>query len=168
MKPIDGFGGDADRRVKAEGDDRAAHVVVDCFGDPDHRHPFFGKAVGDFQAAISADCHQGIEAQAPEIIQYPVGQVALDNVTDLVGHRHHEWVALVGGAEDRAANAGNAVHFLRGEADDLVGVQQAGITAPDAVDLPLPIVGSHGNRLDDRVQAGCIATAGVDTDFHAF
>ncbi len=167
VQTVDRLGGDADRRIETEGDDGAPHVVVDGLGHADHRHAFFGEAVGDLQATVAADGHQRIEAQPAEVVHHLVRQIALFPFAGRVADRHHEGVSLIGGPQDGATDAGDAVHLLRCQVDDLIGVQQAGIATFDAVNFPLPIVGGHGDRLDDGVQARRVATAGIDADLHS-
>jgi len=80
--------------------------------------------------------------------------------------RRHEGIAAVGGAEDGAAEMGDAPHLGRPEGNDFIVTQQAVEPAPDADALP-PAVdrGEHGSS-DDGVETRRVAAAGGDRDLH--
>ena len=61
VQPIDGVGGEGDRRVEAETVGRADDVVVDGLRDADERDAAFAELVGDGERAVAADDDQRVE-----------------------------------------------------------------------------------------------------------
>src|SRR6187455_2609472 len=61
VQPIDGVGGEADRRIEAEAAGRADDVIVDRLGYADQRNALLVELVGDGQRAVTADADEGIE-----------------------------------------------------------------------------------------------------------
>ena len=84
-----------------------------------------------------------------------------------VGDDVAEWIAPVGGAEDGAAEVGDAADVLGAEAHHTVEGEQSFVAALDPVDLPAPVVGGQHHRADDGIESGGVAAAGVDGDTHA-
>jgi hypothetical protein len=77
-------------------------------------------------------------------------------------------VALVDGAQDRPAQVGDAADLVARQVDETFRFlfEQAVIAAPDAGDLPASAEARQRDGTNDGVQAGSIASAGVDQDVH--
>ena len=78
-----------------------------------------------------------------------------------------ERVAAVGGAEDGAAEVGDAADGGGIQRHDPVVAEQAAEPAPDAVALPAALVRGEHHGPDDGVEPGGVAAAGGDGDAHA-
>src|SRR6185503_4296504 len=80
-----------------------------------------------------------------------------------------ERVTLVDGAEDRAAEVGDAAHLVARQVDqaDVRWFQQSVIAAADAGDLPAAPQPGERDGANDSVQAGSVAPAGIYKDVHA-
>ncbi len=166
MQAVNGLGGDADRRIEPEGNDGPPHVVVDGFWNTYHRHPLGGKAVSNIQTPIPTDGNKCIKAKTTEVFHDPVRQIARFPFSRRIADRHIKGVALVGCSQNSAADTGNAVDLFRSQIDYIISIQKAGIAAFNAVNLPLSVVGCHGDRLNDSVQSRSVTAAGIDADFH--
>ncbi|NJO35970.1 MAG: alpha/beta hydrolase [Rhodospirillales bacterium] len=97
---IEGVGRRLDRRLETDRQLGEAEVVVDGLGDADQLDATAGgKFAQDLQAAVAADADERIELQLAIALDHLV--CAVDEAA--VGHREGEGIALVGGAEDGAA-----------------------------------------------------------------
>ena len=95
-----------------------------------------------------------------------VGAVHLDVLARRIPHDPAEWIAAVGGAENRAAEVGDAADLVGGEGHDTVVPEQPAEAAANAVGLPAPGMRAEHNGPDDCVEAGGVAAAGGDGDPH--
>ena len=167
VQAVDGLGGDRHGRVEAERRLRVRQIVVDRLGHADDGHALREEAARDAERAVAAD---GDER---------VGLHLLEPLHDLIGdvHRHLlavarddelERVALVDGAEDRAAEVGDAAHLVARQLDEARArwLEQAVVAALDPRDLPPPSQPGQRDGSDDGVETRGVAAAGVDEDVH--
>src|SRR5690606_2634942 len=77
-----------------------------------------------------------------------------------------EGVAAIGGAEDGAAEVGDAAHLVGAERHQTGAVVESVVAAPDADTRPTAIVGGQHDRPDHRVEAGSIPAASRDGYAH--
>ena len=152
--------------VEAEGALGAAHVVVDRLRYADYRKPFAPELVGDLKAAVPADGDEGVEAAGLEGGHQIVRPVDLHLVAVLVPADVAEGIAAVGGAEDGAAQVGDAANFGRAQRNDAVEGEQALVASLDAVGPPATMMGGQHDGADDRVEARCVAPTGGDRNPH--
>ena len=135
-------------------------------GTPTTGSPFFQQVVRDLQAAVAADGDQRVEAAGAERRDQVVGAVHLGRGPSGCGVGPAERIAPVGGAEDGAAEMGDAADVRRGERHDAVVAEQAAVAALDAVALPAALVGGEHHGPDDGVESRGVAAAGGDGDTH--
>src|SRR5574341_149717 len=160
------FGGGSDGRVEPEGGHGAADVVVDGLGDADDGDALRHQPPGEAERPVAADGDEHVEPVGAERRDELVGTVSLS--PGAVGGLFPpaEGVAAVGGAEDSAAEMGDAADFAGAEGDDFVAAEQAVEAAPDAGHLPSPVHGGEDGPADDGVEARRIPAAGGDGDLH--
>ena len=155
VQPVDGLGGDLQRRVVAERDVGAVDVVVDGLRNADHRDVLLRQPVRRRQRALAADRDQHVDA------------VVLQRLLDLV-----EAGAQLVGVDASGAQHGAAlgeqpiVAVVVGQLDAPVLEQ----TAP-AVEEPddrraVPDVGRPHDGPDHGIQARTVAAAGEHSDPH--
>ena len=110
VQPIDRLGGDGDGGVEAERRLRARQVVVDRLRHADDRHALLEEPARDAERAVAADRDQRVDADLAEPAHDLVGDVDGHLLAVALGDEL-ERVALVDGAEDRAAEVGDAAHL---------------------------------------------------------
>ena len=76
-----------------------------------------------------------------------------------------KWIPAIGGANDRSPQMRDAAHLVAGEVDQsaihiLLGHQQSIVAVADAVHFPTAPDASNYRCADDRIQPGCVTTAG--------
>ena len=163
---VDRLGGGADGGIEAEGLLGALHVVVDRLGHADHGQSLPGQVPRDLHAAVAANGDERVESARAERRDQLVGAVGLPARPIGVGDDVAEWIALVGGAEDGAAEMHDAADVLGSEAHHAVEREQPFVTALDPVYLPAPVMGGEHDGPDDGIESGGVAAAGIDGDTH--
>ena len=164
LQVIKGVGRDLDRGRVTERDLGMAEVVVDGLGDADQvEAALLGQAAQDRQGPVAADADERVQAEHA---------VALDHLgravpAAAVRHGVIEGVALVGGAEDGAADAqqlpGEQVEIERLRLDR-AREQPMGALA-DADHFPaVTLDGAENHGAQHRVEARAVAAAGQDSD----
>ena len=66
----------------------------------------------DAQAAVAADDDEGIDSRLAKSLDQLVGAIELDRIAVLIDRRPFEGIATVGGAEDGAAQMGDAANLV--------------------------------------------------------
>ncbi len=169
VQAVQALGGERHGGVEAERGEGLVQVVVDGLGHPHHPQPLLRQGVGDGQGAVAAHRDQGVQFPPGEEFQDLVGAVHLPH--GAVGHAQGEaqGIAPVGGAQDGAAQVGDAPHPVPGEADHaavLVALREEDAVEPfpDAVAFPAPVHGGQHHGADDGVQPRGVSPAGADGD----
>jgi hypothetical protein len=137
-------------------------------GTPTTRSPS-GQRVGDGERAVAADGHQGVEFLHREVLQDLVRAVHVLDAAVRHLHREVQRIALVRGAQDGAAQVGDAAHPVAGEAEHAavgvaLGEQDAVEAVANAVALPAAVDRGHDDGADDGVEARGVAPAGAHGD----
>ena len=163
---VDSLGGSLHGGVEPEGGLGAADVVVDRLGDADERDAFIEEVAGDAQRAVAPDGDQRADAVGAERAHQLLGAVVLD--PGAVGQplAPMERIAAVGGAEDGAAEVGDAADFGRTERDELLLPEEAVVAFADADAFPAAVHGREDGPADDGVEPRRVAAAGRDGDLH--
>ena len=152
-------GGAGDGGIEAEGEGGGFEVVVNGLGHADDGDAVFEELLRGAQRAVAAHDHQGAQAELLEIGLGLVEDFARDAVALAVAGLGGK-AALVGRAQDRAADEEQRVHFLVVERPVAQRFEQALEAVEKADGVPAPFGGTLDDRPDDRVQAGTIAAAG--------
>jgi hypothetical protein len=166
VQAVQAFGGKGHGGVEAESGEGLVQVVVDGLGHADHPQALLVQRVGNRQRAVAADGDQRIELLHRKVVEdFPRAVHVLGSA---VGHLHREMqrVALVGGAQDGAAQVGDTTHPVLGEAEHpalgvALGEQDAVEAVPDAITLPAPVDRGNDDRADHRIETGGVAPAGA-------
>jgi len=169
VEPVDALGGERDRGVEAERDDRLVQVVVDGLGHPDDFEPLADQLHRDGQRTVAADGHQGVDLLPAEVVDDLAGAVHLVELTVGARNRVLGGIAPVGGAQDRAAQVGDPAHRVGGQPDHaavrvLLRTENAVVAVTDAPHLPAAVERGDDRRADHRVETGRVAAARVDGD----
>src|ERR1043166_3260360 len=182
---VERVGRRADRGVEAEGGFGAGHVVVNGLGHADDGDPLAEEPVRDGQAPVAAYRHEGVEMVLVEGVDQVLGAVFLDDPAVAVQGGPVERVAAIGGAEDGAAQVGDAAHLVGPQAfQPLAGAappalrpgpplpapalpgEEPVIAAMNAQCLPAALGGGEHDGADHGVEAGGVTAAGGDRDSH--
>jgi hypothetical protein len=117
----------------------------------------------------TAESHQRIQLLAGKELEDFIGAIHFPH--GAIGHLDGELqgIALVGGAQNGAAQVGNAAHPLAREwHHTALGI---GLRLQDAIEavaqahaFPAAVGGGRDGRADDRIEAGRITSAGADGD----
>lgn len=165
MDTVEGFGGNMDSRLEAEGDVGAIQIVVDCFGDADAVEAFIGDRLGDRHGAVAADDDECFDFSDFEMGDADIGEVFIDDVAVFVlAHRVSLGVGSVVGPEDGAAHGEDVGDIIDREQPDSV-FDESEEPVFDAVDFDAAVDGVFDDRADDGVEPGAIAAAGEYGDF---
>jgi hypothetical protein len=160
-EPVEGVGRERDGRVEAEGDRRARDVVVDRLRDADHGDAGVVQLLGYRQRAVAADDHERPQAELVEVALGLGDDSRIDLARLAVAHLGSE-PAAVAGAEDRAAEEQEAVHFVGIEHARAHRVEKALKAAQEPEGRPAILCCRNHDGADDSVQAGAVAPAGQD------
>ena len=167
VQAVQAFGGKRHGGVKAKGGEGFVQVVVNRLGHAHHAQAFVVQRIGNGERAVATHRHQRINALALEIAQDVIGAVHFFDTAVFLRHRKAERVALVGGAQNGAAQVGNAAHIVAGEGAHpavrvALGLQDAVEAVADAHTFPSAQGGGQHRGADHRVESGGVAAAGVD------
>ena len=165
VQPVDGFGGDPHRRVEAEGDVGAGHVVVDRLGQGQDLDADILELEGVAHGAVAAEDNQGLEI------------VLIDDITHQRPHVHPSPIAHLhlvdlgpAGPEDRASPGEDAGEGIGVEPDETV-LHQPEEPVVEADDVhSVGTLGGLAHRPDGGVQTGAVAAGGEypDASRHRF
>src|SRR5690606_13128762 len=122
--------------------------------------PLEREPVRDLQAPIAADRDQRLESARVEGAAQVVGAVVLVFRALFVEADVAKRVAPVGGAEDGAAQVGDAADLVGPELHDALEAQQALEPALDPVGAPPALVRREHHRANHGIEAGGVAPAG--------
>ena len=162
VQAIECFRGGADGGVEPERQLGAEDIVVDGLGHADHGQSLERQVVGNLETAIAPDGDQRIEPRCMERGDQIVGAVALVLRTGLVAADVAERIAPVGGAENGAADMGDAAHFGGTERHHAVETQEPFEPALDAVGPPAPMLSGEHDRTDHGIETRRVPAAGRD------
>src|SRR5258707_4586659 len=139
MDLVDRVGGGGHRGIEPERGDSPADIVVDRLGYADDGNAFGHQLEGDAEGAVAADRDERVEAQCMKCGDKLIGPVAF--VPGTVGTLTPplEGIAAISGAENGAAEVGDASHLGRAEWHDFIVAEQAVEPAPDADALPAAV-----------------------------
>ena len=87
----------------AEGVVRTHQIVIDCFGDANHRHSSFKKLVTQLQGSIPSHHKQAVQTEASEIFDRLLGIILSCQVAVFVELTVFEGIAFIGGPENGSA-----------------------------------------------------------------
>lgn len=161
---VEGFGGDGDGGLEAEGDVGAEQVVVDGLGHTDAVDASVGEGLCGRHGAVASDADQGLDAVELEVCHADVGEVFEEEIAVgpgadgvLLG------VGLVGRAEDGAAHGEDVGDVVGLEGSDAV-FDESEEAVLDAEDFHAVEDGVLGDGADDGVETGAVTPAREDAD----
>ncbi len=166
-EPVDALGGEADGGVEPERRRGLVEVVVDRLRHADHPQPVAEQMMPDGERAVTADRDEGVDPGLVEATEQLVGAIDLDPRTVVLLDGVRRRVALVGRADDGAAEVRDPAHGLATELDEsvavvVVGKEQAVEAVADSDHVPPAVECRQRHRTDHRVQPRRIAAAGAD------
>ena len=159
-EPVERVGGAGHRGIEAEGQDRGLQVVINGLGHADDRDALLEELLGDAQGSITADAHQGAQAQLPD--------VSTGRGQDFAGDAGGFAVAGLGGkpalvlvrrAENGAPGEEQGVHLLVIQRLVAQRIEEALVSIQEADGVPSALAGALDDSPDDGVEAGAIAPA---------
>ena len=83
-----------------EGVVRTLQIVIDCFGDANHRHPSFKKLVTQSQSSIPTHHKQAIQTETSEIFDRLLGIILSCQMAVFVELTVFKRIAFIGGPEN--------------------------------------------------------------------
>ncbi len=148
VNAINGFGGDHDGGVEAEGLVGAVDVVIDGLGNADGVDAVVGKIESDGLRVVSAESDERVNL------------VELENFLHLLDAAGDLLHVGAGGVEDGAALELNAVGVLERQRDEVV-VEHTAPPVEEADEFVAVGLDSLAyRRIDNSIQAGAVAAAG--------
>ena len=122
MQLVNGFGGGVQGGIEAEGDLGGGEVVINRLGYADHVQALALQIERDLLRAIATDHNKSVNPQLPGICDHLIGDVVRDFLAVFRGDVA-EWIAAIGGAENRSA--------AREDSADVGQFQRARLVGPD-------------------------------------
>ena len=148
VEAVDGFGGDHDGGVEAEGLVGAVDVVVNGLGNADGIDAVFGQEEGDRLGVVAAERDECIDL------------VDLEDFLHLVDAAWNLLHVGARGVKDGAALELDAVDVFKCERDEVV-VEHAAPAVEEADEFVAVGLNSFAHRrIDDSIQAGAVSAAG--------
>ena len=168
-QPVDALRAEVDGAVEAECRRCLFQIVVDCLGYADQTQPSLVQVAGYHQRSVAADRDQRIDFMLREAAKQLLGPVHLDPGAVMLSHRVSDWVATIGGADDRAAVVDDAANTVARQLDQpslgiLVREQQAVVAVADPDHIPTAVSCSQGSRADDGVESRRVTATGAQSD----
>ncbi len=162
MEAVHGLGGDAQRRVVAEGHVGHGHVIIDGLGKGDDVETRFLEFQGGLLRAAAAEANENVQVVLFVILDDDVGGV------DELPANGHAFGPVAAGAEDGAADGQDA-----GEGVGIKGHRAVFHDAAEAITKANDLhaeeaVGCLAKAADGSVEAGAVAAGGENADvfFH--
>jgi hypothetical protein len=110
VQAVQAFGGESHGGVEAEGGEGFVQVVVDGLGHAHDAQALLVQRIGDGERAVAADGHQRVQFLHRKVFKDLARAVHVAGAAIRHLHREVQRVAPVGGAQDGAAEVGNAAH----------------------------------------------------------
>ena len=164
MQAVEGFRGDTQCGIEAEGNVSAVDVVIDRLGNTNDGYAFLVQLMCNTQGSIAAQHEHSVELQTLNSFD--------DLVRDINGHflpvaEHFPGIRIpaICRAQNRSTARQYSTHGFQAQTDDAILFDETIISVADAEDVTIKLIdGRLHRRADHGIQSRRIGAACQDSD----